>query len=74
MNATFRLNADDLDLSMIEKIKNMFAHHPIEIAVLERDETEYLLSNPQTRERLLGAIEDLTNGTNFVELDPKLFQ
>jgi antitoxin YefM len=68
MNATYRLNVDELDESFVQRIKREFAHRPLEIAVLDQDETEYLLSEPDNRERLLKAVEDVKNGKNLVEL------
>jgi hypothetical protein len=73
MNATFRLNIDDLDPTLIEKLKAMFKHRPIEIAVLDQDETEFLLSDEDRRKRILEAIQDIERGDNLVAFDPKMF-
>jgi hypothetical protein len=74
--ATFRLSSDELDDTFLEKLKSLFAHRELEIIVREPeiDETEYLLSNPQTRERLLESVANIRDGKNLVELDRRAFQ
>jgi hypothetical protein len=74
-SATFRLSSDELDPSFIEKIKSLFAHREVEIIVRdpELDETDYLLSDPQTRERLLESVTNIREGKNLVEVNPKTF-
>ena len=74
--ATFRLSSDELDASFLEKVKSLFAHRELEIIVREPeiDETEYLLSNPQTRQRLLESVANIRDGKNLVELDRRAFQ
>ncbi len=46
----------------------------IVLTVEEADETEYLLSSPMNREKLLQAVEDVEIGRNMVEPDQTLFQ
>ncbi|HET6402464.1 MAG TPA: hypothetical protein VFH95_13860 [Candidatus Kapabacteria bacterium] len=73
--ATFRLSSDELDPSFVEKIKSLFAHREVEIIVREpeTDETEYLLGNPKTRERLLESTANIREGKNLVEVDRTAF-
>jgi hypothetical protein len=52
MQTTLHLNADDLDISVIEKIRNAFAHQPIKI---EPD----LPSHPDAKNGILA--QDLSN-------------
>ena len=75
-SATFRLSSDELDASFLEKVKNLFAHREVEIIVREpeMDETEYLLGNPQTRERLLDSVANIREEKNLIELDRSAFQ
>jgi hypothetical protein len=75
-SATFRVSSDELDTSFIEKIKSLFAHRDVEIIVREPewDETEYLLGNPNTRERLLESVENIRQGKNLVEANSRSFQ
>jgi hypothetical protein len=74
MSATFRLNADDLNSSILEKIQTLFRHKDIEITVSEEDATEILRSDPADHARLLQSIEQLKNREGLIELDPKYFQ
>ncbi len=75
-SATFRLSSDELDASFLDKVKSLFAHREVEIIVREPelDETEYLLSNSQTRERLLESVANIREGKNLIELDRRAFQ
>ncbi len=75
-SATFRLSSDELDANFLDKVKSLFAHREVEIIVREpaMDETEYLLGNPHTRERLLDSIANIREGKNLVELDRSTFQ
>jgi antitoxin YefM len=70
----YRLNADELDESFLEKVKAAFAHKEIEIAVEETDETAYLLRSAANRERLLTAIEDVKAGRNTIVPDQTPFR
>jgi hypothetical protein len=74
MTTTFRLNSDELDASFIERLKALFPHQQIAIAVTEADETEYLLSDPERRERLLHSISNVEQGRNIVVPDQTMFQ
>ena len=62
MTAVFKLNADELEPSLIEKIKTLFAHVPIEISVGEQDATDYLLSSPASRNRLNESLQQIERG------------
>ncbi len=74
MTTTFRLNADELDATFIERVKAAFPHQQIAIAVTESDETDYLLSDPERRERLLRSISNVEQGRNIVVPDQTIFQ
>ena len=52
MSTTFRLNADELEPSFVDKIKTLFAHKNIAVTVYEEDETDYLSSTRANREQL----------------------
>lgn len=73
--ATFRLSSDDLDAAFLEKVKSLFAHREVEIIVRDpdADETDYLLNDPQTRERLLESVANIREGKNLIDVDPKSF-
>lgn len=74
MTTTFHLNADELDATFIERIKAVFPHRQIEIAITEADETDSLLADPDRRERLLRALNDVEAGRNVVVPDQSLFE
>ena len=77
MTTTFEVHTDQLDERFLASVKAMFPHRTVEIAVsepLEMDETEYLLSTPANRERLLKAIADVEAGRNIVVPDQSLFR
>lgn len=74
MTTTYRLNADELDATFVERVKAAFPHKAIEIAVTEADETDALLSDPARRERLLRAVADVEAGRNVVVPGQELFR
>ena len=74
MSTTFRLNADELEPSFVEKIKFLFAHKDIAVTVYEEDETDYLSSTQANREHLDRSIADIREGRNMVEVNPSIFE
>jgi hypothetical protein len=58
MYTTFHFrSADDINADIIQAIKAAFKSKPVTITVEEdHDETAFLLSNPQNREKLLHSI------------------
>ena len=74
MQTIYQLNADELDINLLESIKAQFPHKEIEIIVVERDETEYLLSSPANREALLRAVADVEAGRNLITPDQERFR
>ncbi|HBL25836.1 MAG TPA: hypothetical protein DD490_03270 [Acidobacteria bacterium] len=75
MYAVYTLRAEELDLRFLETLKSQFRDREIEIAICEvagraEDETAYLLRSPANRERLLDAIENVSQGREIVTLDP----
>jgi len=63
MDATYRLNANELTIELLDAIRMLFKDKKIEINVAESfDETDYLLSSPVNKERLLESIKDLEQG------------
>ncbi len=69
MNATFNLNANELDENFLESIKKLFKNKKIsiniEIAEIE-DETTYLLSNEKNAKRVLNAINNIEQKKNLI--------
>lgn len=61
MQSTFSLNADELNIDFLAGLKKLFAGKNVDITVCDRqeskeDETEYLLKNEETKNRLLESI------------------
>ena len=74
MQTTYILNTEELDERFLSSIKAAFPQRQVTIAVNdEPDATEYLLSDPARRERLLRAIDDLNHGRNLITPDQSLF-
>lgn len=74
MQATFILEPNEINASLIEKLKVMFGDKKIELSVQEADDTAYLSKSDANKESLEQAISNIQNGTNLVEADIKLFQ
>ena len=73
MYTVYKINADELNENFLASIKAQFQHKDIEIAICEtaeteQSETDYLLSNPVNRARLLAAIDNINKG-HFVSVD-----
>ena len=69
MQTTYRLNASELDEKFLEGLKATFQGQEIEIIVYALDETEYLLSSPANREKLLAAKANIDQGENQVTVE-----
>jgi len=67
MDTLVRLQADELDITLIDFLKKSFSGKRIAVHVYEEpiDETEYLLSDPVHRNKILNTIKDVEEGTNF---------
>ncbi|NBV22978.1 MAG: hypothetical protein EBS05_13805 [Proteobacteria bacterium] len=75
MQTTYTLNTDELDEGFFQRVKSAFPRRQVTIAANdEADETEYLLSDPVRKERLLRAIDDINHGRNLVTPDQSLFR
>ena len=67
MQSTFTLRKDELNMDFLKGLKKMFSGKILNITVSdnktdEQDETEYLLSNPEIKARLLKSIEEGKSG------------
>ncbi len=75
MQTIYTVNTWELDDRFIDSIKAAFPNRQVKIEVCdEMDETEYLLSDPARRERLLRVMDDIKHGRNLVTPDQTLFQ
>ncbi len=68
MKNTYRLNANELNASFLDRLKAEYGNRAIEITITPLDETEYLLANPANRTRLLDAIDNIQNPNHRVTL------
>lgn len=73
MYTLYKINTDELNENFISAIKAQFPHQFIEIAISEvgqqqEDETTYLLKEPENKNRLLAAINNVEN-QKFVEVE-----
>lgn len=70
MDTLVRINADELNKTFLDFIKQSFKGKKITVHVYEdgeMDETEYLLSDPIAKKRLLQAVENVRNNHNLKE-------
>jgi antitoxin YefM len=70
MDFTQCINADNLSVEFLDYLKAAFKGKNIRVTVeVEQDATEYLMSNPVNKKRLLKAIKNIEKGTNLIPLD-----
>lgn len=65
MDTLLRGNADEINTSLIDFIKSTFKGKRVAVHIYEdneMDETDYLLSDPTSKERLLKSIEEVEQG------------
>jgi PHD/YefM family antitoxin component YafN of YafNO toxin-antitoxin module len=70
MDTLLRGNADEINMSLVEFIRTTFKGKKVAVHIYEdneTDETEYLLSDPISRERLLKSIEEVKQGKGLKE-------
>lgn len=70
MDTLLRSNADEINVSLVDFIKSAFKGKKVAIHIYEdneMDETEYLLSDPITKKRLLEAVENVKHLRNLKE-------
>ncbi len=63
MTTSYRLNANELSMDVLNAIRLLFKDKEIEINVTEAmDETEYLLASPANMEQIMSSIRELEEG------------
>ncbi len=66
METTYRLNAKELSVELIQSIQAAFKDRNIEITVTDQvDETEYLLSTEANKKHIYKSIEELEHGNGI---------
>ncbi|MEQ8969569.1 MAG: hypothetical protein RIE73_04140 [Coleofasciculus sp. C1-SOL-03] len=68
MSTIYRFKANEIDRDFLEEIKATFGDKEVEIIVSGFDETEYLLKSEANKTRLLGAIKNVRERKNIVEV------
>ncbi|MEY2828368.1 MAG: hypothetical protein RIQ33_226, partial [Bacteroidota bacterium] len=68
MYTTLQANIDELDNSFLQKIKELFKHQKVTITIQSEmdDDTEYLLSNPNNKKRIIESVEQAKNGQTIL--------
>jgi antitoxin YefM len=70
MDFTQSIDADNLSIDFLNYLKATFKGKKIRVTVEEEmDETEYLMSSPANKKRLLKAIENIEKGEGLIEMD-----
>ncbi len=70
MDTLLRGNTDEINVSLVEFIRSTFKGKKVAVHIYEdneMDETEYLLSDPVGRERLLKSVEEFKQGKGLNE-------
>ena len=67
MDTLVRLQADELDITLIDFLKKSFRGKRIAVHVYEEpmDETEHLLSDPVHKEKILNTIKEVEKSADF---------
>ena len=68
MYATFTLSKDELNISFLDNVKNLFETDQLIISVESYDETEYLSRSPRNHKMLMQSINNVENGIGLKEI------
>ena len=71
MDTLLRMQAEEINSSLIDFIKSSFKGKKIALHIYEdtMDETEFLLSNKSNKKRLFDSIASVKNNINLKEID-----
>ena len=72
MDTLLRGNADEINASLVDFIRSTFKGKKVAVHIYEdneMDETEYLLSDPVGREKLLKSVEEVNQGKELKTYD-----
>lgn len=69
MDTILKGNADEINQSLVDFIKKSFKGKKIAVHIYEddQDETDFLLSDPETKKRLLKSIKQVSAGKGLKE-------
>lgn len=70
METLLKGNADEINSSLLEFIRSAFKGKKVAVHIYEdneMDETEFLLSNPANKKRLLESLEEVKHGEHLQE-------
>jgi hypothetical protein len=73
MEATIKMNVEDLSQEFIDKLKKLFPGLELEIRLKPSvDETDFILNNPAFAEELKRRIKNVENNTeNLITINPE---
>jgi len=71
MHTTLKIDSSELNSNILDSIKKMFKGKTITIDIYDYDETEYLLSSSNNKQRLTEAVENVATNANLVTVDLK---
>jgi hypothetical protein len=76
MQTTIRLNSNELTMEFLEGLKKMFKGKEITLTIeTEMDETEFLMSYPKNKNKLLKALKNANEGrlitVNMDDINPE---
>jgi hypothetical protein len=75
MQATYRLQADEIADNFLHVIRDAYRNKEIEITVREvEDETAYLLKSEENRKHLLRGIEEIRSGAPLKTMTIEQFE
>ena len=71
MDTLLRMNAEEIDISLVEFIKSSFKGKKIALHIYEDtlDETDFLLANSNNKKRLLESIENVKKNANLKQIE-----
>ena len=71
MDTLLRMNAEEIDISLVEFIKSSFKGKKIALHIYEDtlNDTDFLLANLSNKKRLLESIENVKNNINLKQIE-----
>ena len=74
METIFHLNSSEIDSKFWKVVKQLFENKDVEISIKTTDdETDFLLSDPATKQKLIKAIKNVEENKNLVHFTGEEF-